>query len=245
MSDYPLLQPLFTGVAAGLLVSIPVGPINLTVINEGALHGFRRAMLIGLGAVAMETIYCWLGFAGFSGFLDQPLWRAALELVSFLLMIWLGFKYLFVRIAAPPSRAELIGEKIEQRLEKEIEQRLHFHTSFLTGFLRVLANPAVILLWITLAGNFISRAWVDPNWTSKSLCIGGVAIGCTAWFAGLSYGASLGHQRVSDLALVRLARVSGALLLGFASYIGYKLVLVLAQNPEMLEMIRRLNVPRQ
>ncbi len=245
MNDYPMLQSLLTGVLAGLLVSIPVGPINLTVINEGAQHGFQRALLIGLGAVVMETIYCWLGFAGFSGFLDQPLWRAALELVSFLLMLWLGFKYLFMRTIAPVSRAEQIGEKIEQRLEKEIEQRLRFHTSFLTGFLRVLANPAVILLWITLAGNFISRAWVDPNWVSKSFCIAGVAIGCTVWFAGLSYGASLGHQRVSGRTLVVLARVSGALLLGFALYIGYQLVLVLAKNPEMLEMIRRLNVPRQ
>ncbi len=244
MNDYPLLQSLLTGVAAGLLVSIPVGPINLTVINEGTQHGFLRALLIGFGAVAMETIYCWLGFAGFSGFLDQPLWRAALELVSFLLMLWLGFKYLFMRTVAPVSRAEQIGEKIEQRLEKEIKQRLHFRTSFLTGFLRVLANPAVILLWITLAGNFISRAWVDANWTSKSFCIAGVAIGCAAWFTALSYGASLGHQRVSDRTLVRLARVSGALLLGFALYIGYKVVLVLAKNPEMLEAIRRLNVPR-
>ncbi|MSR42803.1 MAG: hypothetical protein EXS29_02825 [Pedosphaera sp.] len=244
MNDYPLLQSLFTGVAAGLLVSIPVGPINLTVINEGTQHGFQRALLIGMGAVAMETIYCWLGFAGFSGFLDQPLWRAALELVSFLLMLWLGFKYLFMGTIAPASRAEQIGAKIEQRLEKEIEQRLHFHTSFLTGFLRVLANPAVILLWITLAGNFISRAWVDVSWTSKSFCIGGVAIGCTAWFTALSYGASLGHQRFSDRTLAGLARVSGALLLGFALYIGYQLVLVLAKNPEMLEAIRRLNVPR-
>jgi threonine/homoserine/homoserine lactone efflux protein len=245
MNDYPLLHSLLTGVAAGLLVSIPVGPINLTVINEGAQHGFRRALLIGFGAVAMETIYCALGFAGFSGFLDQPLWRAGLELVSFLLMLWLGIKYLFTRTAAPVSRAERIGEQIEQRIEREIEQRLRLHTAFLTGFLRVLANPAVILLWITLAGNFISRAWVEPTWLGKSFCIAGVAAGCTAWFAGLSYAASLGHQRVSDHTLVRLARVSGALLLGFAIYIGYKLVLVLAQNPEMLEAIRRLHLPRQ
>ncbi len=245
MDDYPLLQSLLTGVAAGLLVSIPVGPINLTIINEGAKHGFLRALLIGFGAVVMETIYCWLGFAGFSGFLDQPLRRAALELVSFLLMLWLGCKYLFMRTVAPVSRAEQIGEKIEQRLEKEIEQRFHFHTAFFTGFLRVLANPGVILLWITLAGNFISRAWVNPSWTSKSFCIAGVAIGCAGWFTALSYGAALGYQRVSEGTLVRLARFSGALLLGFALYIGYKLVLVLAKNPEMLETIRRLNLPRQ
>lgn len=30
-----------TGFISGLLLSVPVGPINLTLINEGARRGFR------------------------------------------------------------------------------------------------------------------------------------------------------------------------------------------------------------
>ena len=54
-----------TGLCAGFLISIPVGPINLTIINEGARRGFRWALLIGLGSVLMESIDCALALTGF------------------------------------------------------------------------------------------------------------------------------------------------------------------------------------
>ena len=48
------------------LLSIPVGPINFTIINEGARRGFKWALLIGLGASAMEVVYCTIAFTSFA-----------------------------------------------------------------------------------------------------------------------------------------------------------------------------------
>jgi threonine/homoserine/homoserine lactone efflux protein len=39
-SDHTLTAGI-TGLVAGFLVSIPVGPINLTIVNEGARRGFK------------------------------------------------------------------------------------------------------------------------------------------------------------------------------------------------------------
>ena len=39
-----------TGFVFGVLLSIPVGPVNLTIMNEGARRGFFWAIMIGLGA---------------------------------------------------------------------------------------------------------------------------------------------------------------------------------------------------
>jgi len=81
------------GLAAGFFASMPVGPINLTIVHEGVQRGFRWALLIGLGAVAMDTVYCAIGFAGFAGLFDSRLARASMELVSFVLVLYLGLKY--------------------------------------------------------------------------------------------------------------------------------------------------------
>ena len=62
----PILIAVLTGLISGLLLSIPVGPINLTILNEGARRGFKWAALIGLGATAMEVIYCFIAFTGFA-----------------------------------------------------------------------------------------------------------------------------------------------------------------------------------
>jgi len=41
----PELPPIFlaalTGFISGLLLSVPVGPVNLTIINDGAQRGFK------------------------------------------------------------------------------------------------------------------------------------------------------------------------------------------------------------
>ena len=60
-----------TGFLSGLILSIPVGPINLTIMNEGARRGFFWAFMIGLGATAMEVIYCFIAFTGFSSFFSS------------------------------------------------------------------------------------------------------------------------------------------------------------------------------
>ncbi len=67
----PLLAAGLTGFISGLLLSIPVGPINLTILNEGARRGFKWAVLIGLGATAMEIIYCFIAFTGFASFFTE------------------------------------------------------------------------------------------------------------------------------------------------------------------------------
>src|SRR5689334_9296222 len=98
MADFsPLFIAAITGFISGFLICIPVGPINITIINEGAKRGFQWAFLIGLGAMVMDVIYCSLGFAGFSGLFNSRVLRATMELLSFLLTLFLGIKYMIAR----------------------------------------------------------------------------------------------------------------------------------------------------
>src|SRR5690348_14185133 len=93
----PLLLAGLTGFLSGLLLSIPVGPVNLTIMNEGARRGFRWAVLIGLGATVMEVIYCFVAFTGFASFFTRGYVKAAMELFSFVFMLFLGFKFLLIK----------------------------------------------------------------------------------------------------------------------------------------------------
>src|SRR5512137_2620806 len=99
----PILEAGLTGFLSGLLLSIPVGPINLTILNEGARRGFKWAALIGLGATAMEVIYCFIAFTGFASFFSRGVVKAAMELFSFVFMLFLGVKFLMARsVETPP-----------------------------------------------------------------------------------------------------------------------------------------------
>lgn len=222
----PMLLAGLTGFVSGLLLCIPVGPVNLTIMNEGARRGFKWAVLIGFGATLMEVFYCFFAFTGFASFFQKGTVKAAMELFSFVFMLVIGVKFLLAKTIEAPLHLTAKTDALEQR----IEEKLHPHSAFMTGFVRVLGNPGVLLGWIILAANFISREWVTPDWPGKLSCIAGVALSIGGWFTGLSWLSSFGKGRLGPKGLLRMERISGLILLGIALGQGVILVRALAHH---------------
>ncbi|MSU56628.1 MAG: hypothetical protein EXS35_00330 [Pedosphaera sp.] len=211
-----------TGFFFGILLCIPVGPVNLTIMNEGARRGFKWAAMIGTGATLMELIYCGIALTGFAAFFETRWIKAAMEVFSFFFMMFLGFKFTFAKTVSAPIRLGVDADKIEEKL--------HPHSAFMIGFVRTLANPGVLLGWILLVGIFISHGWVEPTWKSKFACLAGVALGVGLWFFGLSWAISLGHQKITDATMLKMERGSGVLLLAMGVIQGIHIAWVLAKH---------------
>lgn len=207
------------GFISGFIASFVPGPINVAIINEGARRGFKWALLIGLGSTLMEVIYCAIAFAGFSAIFTQRFVKAALEVMSFLLMIWLGLKYL---------RAKAV--EAHNPSADRIEQKLHPHSAFAVGFVQVLGNPGVLLMWIALSASFTSHDWVEDNPHEKVACLTGVATGALAWFFLLSYAVSRRHRKVSPQTLLWMEHISGLLLLAIAAILGVRIIILLSAH---------------
>jgi threonine/homoserine/homoserine lactone efflux protein len=206
----PIVVAGLTGLIFGLLLSIPIGPINLTILNEGARRGFKWAALIGLGATVMEVIYCFIAFTSFASFFNQGYVKPAMEWFSFAFMLYIGIKFLLTKsVETRPLRLGAAADRIEAR----IEERLHPRSAFMTGLVRVMGNVGVLVFWVFLALYFVSHGWVTPDWPGKLACVAGVGVGTGGWFLGLSWGVSLGHGRWSEKTMLRVEHYSGACLL--------------------------------
>src|SRR5688572_26478721 len=216
---YALMTAGLAGVIGGFLFCIPVGPINITIINEGARRGFFWACMIGLGAMAMDLVYCSIAFAGFSSIFASNFMKAVMQLLSFVFLIYLGIKYLVT--ASLPATTPTV---------EAVEHKLHPHTAFWIGFVRVLGNPAVLLFWITVSATFISHDWIEDTFASKAVCVIGTFVGGLLWFILLSFLVAQGHGKFSTSALVRMAHISGAILLIAGIVIGYRLVIMIARH---------------
>ena len=217
---HPILLAALTGFLSGLILSIPVGPVNLTILNEGARRGFKWAAMIGLGATTMETIYCFIAFTSFASFFRQGPIKASMEVFSFVFLIVLGVKFLLTKTVEVPVKLGVGAGRLEQRFEEEIGERLHPHSAFMIGLVRVMGNLGVLVFWIILATNFISHEWVTPDWPGKLACVSGVALGTGVWFLGLSRAVALGQGRFKEKTLLRMAHGSGVGLLGLATVHG-------------------------
>jgi threonine/homoserine/homoserine lactone efflux protein len=215
-----------TGVIAGFLLSIPVGPIALTIINEGARRGLKWAVMISLGATTMEVIYCFIAFTGFASFFTRGYVKAIMELCSFVFMLFLGIKFLVARSVTDPVHLSSAADRFEVRVEEKFKP----HSAFMTGLVRVLGNVGVLVFWVIIAANLISREWVTPDWPGKLACVAGVAVGTACWFLGLSWLVSLGHGRMSESTLLKLERGSGIGLLVLAAVHGSTIIWQMARH---------------
>jgi threonine/homoserine/homoserine lactone efflux protein len=244
MADtHPILLAALAGFFCSLVFSsIPFGPINLTILNEGAQRGFRWALLIGLGAAAMETVYCAISFTGFSTLLDHGIVQAFMQLFSFVFILFLGFKFLLAKSVHVPTQLNVASEKIETR----IEQKFRPHSAFMTGFARVMGNLGVLLFWIVLAANLMARDLVDADaFGAKAACVGGVALGTSTWFTLLSFGVSRQHGRMGEKTLLRLQHFSGICLIIFALVQGTHIAWQLARHSRHNPKIEYILVPSQ
>ncbi|MEY4917991.1 MAG: hypothetical protein RL616_1904, partial [Verrucomicrobiota bacterium] len=139
-ATHPVLLSALAGfVCALMFASIPVGPINLTILNEGSQRGFRWAFFIGLGATVMDVIYCTISFTGLSQLIDHGIMKASMQVGSFVFLLFLGCKFLFAKSVKVATKLDAASEKLEAKLE----QKIHPHSAFATGFLRVAANLGV------------------------------------------------------------------------------------------------------
>ena len=206
----PLLLAGLTGLFSGLLLSFPPGPINLTILNEGARRGFKWAALIGLGATVMEVIYCFIAFTSFASFLAQGYVKPLMQLIGFVFMSFIGIKFLLAK-PAPARQGHL--RVMADRIEARLQQRLHPSSAFMTGVVRVLGNVGVLVFWVLLALYFTAHDLVTPDWPGKLACLAGVTVGTAAWYLGLGWVVSLGQGKLSEKTLLRMEHYSGACLL--------------------------------
>ena len=226
MQDHPVLFAALIGFAFGNAFCWLPGPINLTILNEGARRGFRWAFMIGLGAAVMDLIYCSISFTGFSEFFGHRIVKAIMQVASFVFLLFLGHKFLTAQTIRVPTRLDSASEKLEAKLEEKI----HPHSAFATGFLRVAANLGVLGAWLVLAATLMAHDWVDDTWQAKAACIGGVFTGAVLWFLFLSHTVARGHGKFSENTLLRLQHVSGMCLIITALFEGVQIAMHLARH---------------
>jgi threonine/homoserine/homoserine lactone efflux protein len=223
---HPVLLAALAGFVCALAFAAIPGPINLTILNEGAKRGFRWAVLIGMGASVMDAIYCAISFTGLAQFFDHGIVKATMQVLSFVFLLFLGFKFLLAQTVNVYTKLDAASEKLEAR----IEQKFHPHSAFMTGFVRVLGNLGVLLAWVVWSAFLLAHDWVDEALAARAACVGGVFTGAVLWFVILSYGISRGHGKFSVKTLLRLQHCSGICLIIAGLFAGGNIVWHLAKH---------------
>jgi threonine/homoserine/homoserine lactone efflux protein len=189
------------GVAIGALTGVPIGPVNVAVIDGAYRHTLRRGMAVGLGGAVGDFCFALIGVLGVGPHvIAQPGVKPVLYLVSGLVLVVYGI--LTVRSQPPPPPT---APPHQSPPGKEV------WSGFTVGLGLIVLNPAAIVTWVVVVGSHIGED-IEP--LEGFAAAAGVFFGSFAWFAFVAYVADKGKRMMGDKA-VWIARVVGIALIGY------------------------------
>lgn len=187
------------GMAVGVALAAPVGPINIEIVRRGLLGGFWSGWSVGLGAVSADTMYCALVVAGLVRVADSAAIRTPLFLVGAIVLCYLGIQG-FKRAwdNRPPRSQETSGRR-----------------GFVVGFALAAASPMGIIYWLSIGAALVARAVEQSGQDGAPVLVAGVFFGIVCWVTFLSVLTQGGRQFVSMDKLRWATAVASIMLFGF------------------------------
>lgn len=180
------------GVAAGLMIAAPVGPVNVLCIQRALQKGWKSGLVSGLGAAVVDTFYG--GIAGFSiSLVIQFLIREQFwfRLIGGILLIGIGITYYF---------------KKPRSLESSYSDSPS-HSDFVSALILTATNPTTILSFLAILA-MLGQGGQRPIWET-SLLVGGIFCGSMLWWTALTGGANLLRDKVTDRTMLLMNRIAG------------------------------------
>jgi len=208
MLDFGLVA---TGIAIGVAVAAPIGPVNLIVIRRTLHYGRLNGLLTGAGAALGDGIFAAMAAFSLTAAIDFLLsYENWLQIIGGFFLIILGLRTLMSHphLAAPEA-------------EKVTGVPAHV---FLTTFALTITNPATMLGFVAIFGSVAGLSTAGEGYGHAAMLTGSVIAGSLLWWFGLSQFVAFFRQRMSDHMLEIINRISGGLIIIFGVAILGRLV---------------------
>ena len=192
------MSPVPKGIAVGLSIAAPLGPIGVLCIHRSLAKGSLMGLFTGLGAATADAAYGFVaafGLTAVSTFLiDKQLW---LSLIGSVFLCYLGIAT-FLRLPPNDALSMAGGSRV---------------AAYVSTFLLTLSNPATILSFIAIFAGFGLGAYA--SYAAASAMVLGVFLGSALWWIILSGCAGFLRSRLHQTWMRWVNWVSGTMILAF------------------------------
>jgi len=189
-----LLTYFLIGAALGALTGVPIGPLNVAIIDAAYRHHLRRAIAVALGGAAADLTYASLGIGLGHVLTAQKSVPPILYSVSGVVLIIYGI----LTVRAQPVDPGVAGQG-------DVEGKSYFWGGFGTGIALILLNPATLITWVVIVGSHMPDDITRAEGLATAI---GIGSGSAMWFTVVAHLANHGKKLLGKKT-VWLTRVVG------------------------------------
>jgi threonine/homoserine/homoserine lactone efflux protein len=171
------------GIMSSFVGALPLGMLNLTVLQMSLASRFKQAFAFSFGAVIVEFLQIFFTFLMMNLLLKIPQLNSILALISIPVLLFLGYKNL-------KNSTYTEGSPLTKK------------SAFLQGVLLSFANVLVYPFWLLWGNLFVKNGWLSPEPISYFIFAFGAGFG--------TFGAFLAFILLGKLLFRHLQRVQKA-----------------------------------
>jgi threonine/homoserine/homoserine lactone efflux protein len=192
------LELFIRGLLAGLIIAVPVGPVNVLCISRTLRKGWRSGLISGLGAATADFVYgCIAGFSitvVIRFLVREEFW---IRLVGGILLVLIGLSYYF---------------KKPQSLSMENSEETG-KSDYASTFLFTLMNPTTVLSFLAVLAT-LGLGREAASWLTLLLVLG-IFCGSMLWWIVLTGIVNRFRDRFNDRSMLWMNRIAGIAIGGF------------------------------
>ncbi len=190
---------IFRGMLIGLMVSVPLGPMGVLIIqktlHKGALSGF----VAGMGAACADLFYATVAAFGL-GFVINAIQthELILQIIGGIFLIIVGLKIYFdnplkqIKARKRVTKKGLLGD-------------------FLSLFFLTVSNPVTVIVFMAVfAGTSVLGE--IPTFLTEIMVLIGVLLGGSTWWYILSTVVNIFRKKFKLRVLITINRISGVII---------------------------------
>ena len=155
------MTALALGVVLGIVTGLPIGIINVAIVEAAQAGRAAFARRLGIGGALADAIHAGVAFVGVGRAIeDRPQWKLAMALVT-------------------AAAIAMYATKVIRRRRGRGSEPTRGVT---TGFLLTLPNPGALAAWVAVA----AIIWPAISVADALVLAAGVGAGSTLWFTALA-----------------------------------------------------------
>lgn len=183
------------GFLLGMGAAIPLGPINILIMNN-ALKNYKRAVTIGFGAMSADILYLTMILLGIATVFNQPYILNTLGILGSAFLLYLA--YIIFK-----GRNKTLHSDDQSTNSKSLV------TMYLQGFILTFINPYTVAFWLSIAG-YTAHTNLEPIITMI-----GMLSAIFLWITLMPYFVHRSKHKISQKMSYYFNLFSSLLLLGF------------------------------
>lgn len=195
-----LFSPFTEGFILGLGAAVPLGPINIIIMNE-ALKSYKKAVAIGLGAMSADITYLFLLLYGITNYLQEAILINVLSVIGGSFLMCLSF---------------LIFKGRNHHIHKmKILKDTTILSNYTKGYALTLLNPYTVLFWLSVTT-------YSTTTQSLGITVFGMVTAIMLWIIIMPYLVYKQRSLISDKLSSIIATISSIIILLFGLSLLFK-----------------------